>query len=402
VSLARFSPEFALALARKPIPAALRASVTSVTLQSSLNAADRVELSLANPGLRWLDYAPLRLDTELTLDLGYAPEPLERMFNGVIVGYTPSFPNGGMPTLTVSAQDRLHALQQGTKERWFSIPIPKIGNTPLPDTVVAGAVALENGLVPLLDPVGATISVVLGAAEFFSAGSAPERQKLIRRQQGESDFNFLKRIAGQNGWDLHIDHGGPLGGYTLSFFSPLGHLTPDVTLAYGRSLLDFSPRLSTVGQVVSVTVNVWVASLKTKFAITLGFDWDRQALTIDINPDVAPQRKGASAVYVDKPVNIGSAPRVLVGELIPKLNGRLTATGSTVGDPRIRPGAIVAVEGVGVEFGGFYRVTSATHTLAGGAGYRTSFEARKEVWFGSIPAAKQGAVPIRVTAPGIA
>jgi len=41
------------------------------------------------------------------------------------------------------------------------------------------------------------------------------------------------------------------------------------------------------------------------------------------------------------------------------------------------------VEGVGDQFGGKYRVTSATHTF-GTSGYKTSFEARKEVWFDSL------------------
>ncbi len=46
---------------------------------------------------------------------------------------------------------------------------------------------------------------------------------------------------------------------------------------------------------------------------------------------------------------------------------------------------MVNLEGLGAQFGGLYRITSATHTIDGG-GYKTSFQARKEVWFGSIPA----------------
>jgi uncharacterized protein len=401
VTLVRVAPDFALEISGRAVPSTLRASINAVRLQSSLNAADRVELSLANDGLRWLDSPLFRIDSELALSLGYAPDPLERMFVGPIVGHSASFPGDGGPTLTVVAQDRISPLQQGTNERWFSIPIPKVGNTPLPDLAVASTVAFEHGLIPALDPVGAALSVVLGGAEYVLAGSPGERQKLIRRQHGQSDFEFLSKIAVENGWDLKIEHGGPLGGRTLRFFSPLGHLSPDLTLAYGRSLLEFSARVSTVGQVAAVTVHVWVARLKTQFAVTLGWDWDRAALTIDVKPGFSPQRKGPSEVFVDKPVSLSSAARVLVGQLIPKLNSRLTGSGSAVGDPQIRPGALLKLESLGVEFSGFFRVTSATHTLGAG-GYRTSFEVRKEIWFGSIPLPQQGAVPIRVTAPGIA
>jgi len=90
-----------------------------------------------------------------------------------------------------------------------------------------------------------------------------------------------------------------------------------------------------------------------------------------------------------------TAPRVILGTLVPLLNRRLTATGSTVGDTRIRAGTVLQVEGVGRQFGGLYRVTQATHTVDSG-GYRTSFEARKEIWFGSIPLSAQGANPVRV------
>jgi phage protein D len=68
----------------------------------------------------------------------------------------------------------------------------------------------------------------------------------------------------------------------------------------------------------------------------------------------------------------------VVRELRNKINNRLTGSGSAIGDPRIRAGAIVRVEGLGPDFSGDYRVTSATHAMDTG-GYRTNFEARKEI-----------------------
>ena len=56
---------------------------------------------------------------------------------------------------------------------------------------------------------------------------------------------------------------------------------------------------------------------------------------------------------------------------------------------------MLRLEGVGQEFGGLYRITSATHTLDG-SGFRTGFEVRKEIWFGSIPLPQQGATRITV------
>jgi hypothetical protein len=84
-----------------------------------------------------------------------------------------------------------------------------------------------------------------------------------------------------------------------------------------------------------------------------------------------------------------------VSELIPRLNKRLTASGSVLGEPALRAGNVIRIEGTGEEFGGLYRATSVTHTIDEG-GFRTSFAARKDIWFGSIPAADQGAVPVRL------
>jgi hypothetical protein len=193
---------------------------------------------------------------------------------------------------------------------------------------------------------------------------------------------------------MYIEHGGPLGGHLLRFQSPLDHLDADVTLSWGRTLMDFQPRISNVGQIVAVTGYVWVPPIKMVFAVTLGWDWDRMALTLAIVPAVVPIGQKASEYMVQEPLSPASAPRRLVSELIPKLNKRLTATGSTLGDPRIQAARVLRVEGVGEQFGGLWRVTEATHTFDA-SGYRTAFEARKEIWFGSIPSASQGAVRVR-------
>jgi hypothetical protein len=391
----RMIPDFALELGGGPIPAALRGSITSLTHVTGLGAADRVELGLANEKLRWLDDPLLALGTELKLLIGYQPDPLVQVFVGEIVSHEATFPSNGLPTLTIAAQDALIRLQDGRRQRWFSVPIPSYGNTPLPDPAVAGIVSLEKQLIPVFEPVGAALSVVLAGADALSADGPDGMQKVIRKQDGETDFDFLTRIASENGWELHIDHTGATGGYRLKFFSPLDHLAPDVELRYGHSLIEFTPRVSTVGQIASVTAHVWISEIKMELSVTVGWDWDRAQLTVDVSAGGQTQRKGGSDVFVDEPVTPASAPRAIISQLIPKLNQRLTGSGSVVGDPRIQAGIVAKLEGLGVSFGGLYRVTRATHTIDG-TGYRTRFDARKEIWFGSIPLPDQGAVPVRI------
>jgi phage protein D len=86
---------------------------------------------------------------------------------------------------------------------------------------------------------------------------------------------------------------------------------------------------------------------------------------------------------------------VVLSRLIPKLNNRLTGTGSTIGDLRIKPGVVLRLKGLGEQFSGLYRVTSATHTIDSG-GFRTNFEVRKEIWFGSVPSYDRSKLPLNV------
>ncbi|MBL8298427.1 MAG: phage late control D family protein [Rhodanobacteraceae bacterium] len=392
----RYVPDFRVWIDGEVVPSSLRASIMSVSQTSGLEGADRVEIALANEGLRWLDHDLLKVHKSLKLELGYAGEELTQVFVGEIVAVEASFPGGGMPTVTIAAHDRRHRLADGTKVRWFAIPIPSVGNFAVPDPITVSAVSLENGLIPLIDPVGAAIAILLGGVEAVVSVADPgSAQKFIRKQANESDYDFIAKIAAENGWEVQMEHGGDLGGRLLRFTSPLDHLDADVTLRYGSSLLEFSPRISIVGQVFSISGYVWVPQIKLVFVVTLGWDWDRMALTLSVYPGVIPIGTEASNHLIQEPLTAVSAPRKILAEILPRLNKRLTASGSTLGDPRIQAGKVLRLEGVGQQFGGLYRVTSATSTIDQ-SGFRTQFETRKEIWFGSIPSPEQGAIPVTV------
>ncbi|MYS85051.1 phage late control D family protein [Embleya scabrispora] len=392
----QYAPEMRLRFAGRPAPAALRGSVTGVTCQTGMGDADRLEVSLANEGLRWLDDPLLRLDTEVSIALGYAPDEPRRLFTGEVVGTEASFPSDGMPMLRVVAQDRRTRLAAASPARWFGVPVPKLGVFPLPDPVVAPVLAIEHGMVPLLDPLGAFLSAALGVVDVVASAEDPSmRQRVVRRQQSETTLDFLKKIAVENAWELIVEHDNEPSGFVLRLMSPAGNLSSDVTLRYGRSLMEFTPRISTVGQVARVSVRVWRPEIRLELTVSVGYDWDRQALTIEVTPGFGlPIAGGAEVLLVDEPVTIATAPRLIVAKLLPRLNRRTTASGSCVGDPRISAGRVLRIEGVGETFGGLWRVVSAQHTLDGG-GYRTSFDLRKEIWFDGIPPAAQGAVRVQ-------
>lgn len=379
-----YAPEFDVRINGERIPPALRAAIGSVTYQDGIEGADRVEVMLANPGLRWLDDPLVQVNNGFRLFLGYAPDPLEEVFVGDITGIEATFPNGSMPAVKIVAQDYINRMSKGTKDRAFKIELPSIGNLPLPDLAITGIVSGFNGLIPLPDPVGGPLSIVLALATAIAFPSAA--QKGVKRQRNVSDFAFLSQIARENGWQMYIDHTAEPRGRILRFQFVIQDPTPALSLAWGESLKEFSPRLTTVGDVFGISARVWVDTLQTEFVIVVSWNFDTASLNLVVFPDaVGPLedvlgKEAADETISIKPTGYAQAPMQILRELLPRLMNRLTGSGSTIGDLRLKAGRIVELEGLGSDFSGPYRLTSVTHTLDS-SGFRSSFQARMEPWF---------------------
>jgi phage protein D len=392
----KYAPAFDIRLDGNPLPPEIRSAISSVTWQDGMEGADRVEVALANPSLRLLDHPLLKPDREFRLSIGYSPDPLEEVFAGEITGIEPAFPSSGMPTMRVTAQDYLNRLTKGKKDRAFRVSIPTIGNFPLPDPVVAALVAGLDGLIPALDPVGGALATIMALGSYLAF---PQFSQLaVRQQKSESDFSFLSTIAKENGWEMFIDHTVEPRGRVLRFQFLIQDYTPSLTLGWGQNLIDFVPRLTTVGDIFGVTSRVWVDSIKMEFVIAVSWDYDRASINLSVFPSLvgdAEDLLGSDAkgkTVEVKPTGYANAAYKMMAELLPRLNGRLTGSGSAVGDPRIKASKVIQLDGLGSTFSGLYRITSATHTFDGG-GYRTAFNARKEVWFTGPPLpAKTGPV----------
>ena len=183
-------------------------------------------MQLASPDLRMMERPELQLELPLELSLGYLPANVRSVFAGEITGVELDLPSSDMPTLTVTAHDATARLSQGRRQRAFPYY--------LTDSAIAAIVATENGLVPRSD---------LLAASVGGLGIFTERP---RYQHNQSDYEFLRGIASEYGFDLWVD------GDFLNF--PRCRCCPpaEIELHWGSSLVDFSPRLTTVGQLASV------------------------------------------------------------------------------------------------------------------------------------------------------
>jgi phage protein D len=263
-----------------------------------------------------------------------------------------------MPMITLSAHDNMRRLMEGTKQRGFPWY--------LTDTVIAGVVAAENGLLIDTDPV----AVALGGI-----GLLDERPRF---QHAQSDHQFLQQLAAQYDIDMWVD------GDRLHFRSLFrGQPRSDLDLRWGDSLIDFTPRLTSIGQVASVSFRLWVRRLKLQIRVTVGFDGERLTAQIATGTSSGSSSQSQAGAALTLPDHVLDDPaeaiRYAVGELRRRINSRITGSGSALGDPRLRVGRLLTITGVGERFSGDdYRLTSVAHAIDG-SGYRTGFTVRKEV-----------------------
>jgi len=386
----RYVPDFRIQINDRDLPAALRSSITSVKHEEGQNAADRVEIGLANQNLRWLQQhirglgfrpfpsgvrvGPLPgqsvapaglfdLDNKLTLAMGYAQDRLDPMFIGEITGVEASFPNGDMPGMTLVAHDYLHRLSEGSYSRGFG---------PLPDFIIASILGLENRLLPLIEPIIVGASTAVSVVNLIFNGTG-------RKQEGQSHLELLTKIAETYDAEFWVE------GDILYVSRFMKEYAPRLTLTWGESLLEFTPKVTTVGQAFGVAMKFTLREIPLDFLVSVFYDFDRESVGISVLPGAAaPAAKTSGPVFtiVDRPIgspaDIMNSVLEITHELRTKLNNRLTGKGSAIGDPRIRAGAVIRFDGLGPDWSGDYRVFSATNTIDSN-GFRTSFEVRKEL-----------------------
>src|SRR5213075_1788626 len=108
------------------------------------------------------------LGKNVEIHMGYGNE-LRPMMLGEITSISPSFPENGAPTLTISGYDKSYKLRHNQPDR----PAYQY----MTDSLIAGQIALEAGLIPVIDP-------------------SPFYHESI--QQTDTDMAFLKERARAN------------------------------------------------------------------------------------------------------------------------------------------------------------------------------------------------------------
>jgi len=310
------------------------------------------------PGLFQLEFSGVDLKTVLTQ---FSPGTgVEIRFNidnqlpvsvikGEVLGLEPHFSSDRSLQVTVWGCDFLHRLQQGTKTRTF---------VKMNDSEIARMIAKEAGL--------------------ELQGSDREIKHEYVMQTNQTDLQFLQHRAHQIGYELLIN------GKQLRFQPILQDPRFPQQLDLGINLLEFHPRFSLVSQSTQITVKGWDIYQKqqiTETSQTVKLGALRKGTPGGV---LASKFLGVETVISDRPVTIDTAKQTAQAQLDQTALELVTAEGSCLGNPTIRPGSMVMINSLNQpesqpNFTGTYYVTGVTHRFTSDEGHVTDFRAKRNV-----------------------
>jgi phage protein D len=322
----------------------------SLTYDSNTDIADMFTVVLMNPENELTDSPLFHIGKTVEIHMGYGGE-LEPMMLGTIASVQPSFPESGAPTLTIAGYDRSYALRRNepAQDLWKGMT----------DSVIAAAIAAENGLIPVVDP-------------------SPRIQEEL--PQSASDMALLKELARANYFETYVF-------WDRLYFQFPRPQTEAYRLEWGKNLINFSPRLArgtTEGTQVVRGYDERVAEAVVGVATTTDISMDDVVerlgqdgldLVLDLGRQAINSRraKNPQPPAGETADSAGGAMRVATSLLQELMEGLYEGSGSCIGIPALRAGRMINITGVGKRFSGRYRLRRVTHTL-GADGYRTHFE----------------------------
>lgn len=309
---------------------------------------DPTRLFAGGEQLKWMDSDAFREGNEVKISMGYVNN-LEFMLLGKIKAFTCDFPESGQPTLRVEGFSLFHDLQH----RHLRKPLPDVT-----DSEIAEELAKRMDLKAEVDP-------------------TEVKHALYSPPKGASFATILVERAKRIGYDVSVK------GQVLKFQKVGYRRKADLVLTFewGRNLNSFSPRLSTQNMVTKVTARASQTTLgKGKDALvgTAEAGQERVKMGEKTGNQIAGRFSKDNSILIDDH-HIKSrkeAETVALAELEKRALEFIQGTGSVIGNPQLRAGIMIRLEGLGKLFSGNYYVTSATHTIDGG-GYRTNFAVKR-------------------------
>jgi uncharacterized protein involved in type VI secretion and phage assembly len=311
--------------------------VEKIEVRNFVGLPDMATIRMADPEGRHVTDPPFFIGDEIEIMLGdiEASNP-SAVFTGEVVTFEPEFTTAAA-TISVRAYDKSHRLHRNRRSATFQ-------DMTLSDVVkkVVGENGLQSG----------TIDSTTTVHPFL-------------QQSMESDLDFINRLAALENCEFGFSEGKAF----LQTRRNGGGTVP--TLAWRENVKSFKPRMSAAQQHDKVKVSSYDPVSR---AAVVG-----EATTPGALPRPAQEVRdkasafGASELLVsDRVANTADEARTIAQSTLDKLaSGSFEAEGTMEGDPAVKAGGKLKLEGFG-RFDGEHDLSSVTHVYGHGD-FRTRF-----------------------------
>lgn len=324
------------------------AQLLSIEMREQEGGLSSLEMRVSNFGsfssgladMVFEDGSILKLGAEVLVYAGDASSPTE-IFRGKITGLEGRFPQDGPPDLVVLAEDALQTARMKRRTKnWDS--------TTLND--IAQQVATNLGLTPVL----AGLDTNIGDQQQFN----------------ESDLHFLRRLLARYDADVQVVgtelHASPISqaqrnSIEIDLNSQLREVRVLADLSHQVTQISATGWDYTQGQRISVTSSTSSFGPGSGQA---GKDWMQQAL-------------GARTEQIAQYIALTSqeAQALVDTEFSERNRSFVVAHGVSEGNPNLRVGTYLKLNGLGQRFSNTYYTTATTHHFDTQSGYETRFRA---------------------------
>lgn len=265
------------------------------------------------------------------------------LIEGEITAMETHFTSGSQAPLVIRGYDVSHRLHRGRHNRSFQN---------YTDSDIVSEIAGEN-------------SIDLGTV---NASGSPHDYVF---QENQTNMEFLRSRAARNGFELFIENG------KLNFRKP--KIDDTLKLTWLKEVTSFRVNMTSAEQVDEVEVRGWDYQKKEPFIATKSSakvitdtdqgDGKETSSTFDGKP-ASPR-----LIVVDQPVFTQKEADTIAQALIDELGSEFVQADAIAdGNPKIRPGRVVELEGMG-KYSGKYYITETRHLFIERV-YTTEFSVR--------------------------
>lgn len=358
----KWVPEYKIKVDGKEMPADDRAHLQQILVDLRRQSPASVELQFNNHEGDFDDRPEYAPGAAVEVAMGYTISGTEVVFTGEIIGNQVKLAENAPRLFIVRAFDHLHRMTRGRKTRTFL-------DEKFSDIVTT--VATDSSLSPEVDD------------------TAFVREYVI--QHNQTDFDFVRGIAGWLDFDLHVRH--REGANTLRFKTPEVTGEAIVTAIYEKPNVEgdevhlrrFDGRLSLARVVSEVTVRGWNPAEKKEIVGKKAELYGSMGGESPATDEIREKWGETDRQIVDyKVFSQEEADKIAETKVNEYARTFIKADIELRGHVELQPGTILKVERVGPRFDGKYFIEQVTHRFISKvlprSGYTSTVRAARCDW----------------------